>query len=118
MIVRGLDANHDWTFGNGKQDYRINELCIEQNCKTRILSFLGDCFFDTEAGIDWWNLLGYGTKKALLTSLRATIINTDGVVGINSIETELIDRKLKITYNIKTQFSSSYQSEVNLTTSI
>ena len=92
MIVRGLDDKHDWLFGNGKQDYRVNEKAIEQDCKTRLLSFLGDCFFDTTAGIDWWNLLGRGTEEQLLTAIRGVILNTEGVKGINSVEIEVDDR--------------------------
>jgi hypothetical protein len=115
MIVRGLDKNHDWTFGNGKQDYRVDQLCVEQNCKTRLMSFVNDCFFDVNAGIDWWNLLSRGTEEQLLTAIKGVILNTDGVVGINNVEISLVDRVLTVKYDIKTQFSASYQAELNLT---
>lgn len=115
MQVRGLDENHDWLFGNGKQDYRVDEKAIEQDCQTRLLSFLGDCFFDTTAGIDWWNLLNRGTEEQLLAAIKGVILNTEGVAGIDNIEIELVDRVLKIKYTIKTQYSSTYQNEINLT---
>ena len=115
MIVRGLDENHDWLFGNGKQDYRVDEKAIEQDCQTRLLSFLDDCFFDTTAGIDWWNLLGRGTKDQLLTAIKGVLLNTEGVAGVSSVDVDLIDRVLKIKYSIVTQYSSTYQNEINLT---
>lgn len=52
MIVRALDINGDWTFGQGKGNYLTNQAAIAQNVQTRLLSFLGDCFFDPTAGIN------------------------------------------------------------------
>lgn len=113
MRVRALQ-NKDWTFGKGQQNYKLDEDAIAQNVQTRIMSFLGDCFFDTTAGIDWWNLLGRGTEQELLRSIQLVILGTEGVVGINSVDFYNQDRKLNVTYDIQTIFSSSYVG--NLTT--
>ena len=115
MRVRGVDKNNDWLFGNGKQDYREDNFCIMQNVKTRLQCFQGNCFYDKLAGLDYWNLFGYSSEEALLSAIRGTILATDGVVGINSVTTELVDRRLVVRYDVKTQFTASYQDEMNLT---
>ena len=68
MITRALINNpdpkldNDWTFGKGRQSYLRHEAAIKQSIRTRLMSFLGDCFFDINAGIDWWRFLGGGKK--------------------------------------------------------
>jgi hypothetical protein len=109
MRVRAIDENHDWTFGKGKQDYKIDDRAVAQNVNTRLMSFYGDCFFDESAGIDWWNLLGYGTKELLLISLKQLILNTEGVTALNDVTVTFENRKLTVYYDIQTKFSTSYQ---------
>lgn len=116
MRVRAVDYNHDWTFGSGLQDYKLNGRAVAQNVKTRILSFYGDCFFDEEAGIDWFNLLGYGTQELLETSIKQTIIETEGVSAINNINI-VYDRERRniwIKYDIQTIYSESYIEELTI----
>ena len=52
MRVSGLDKNLDWRFGKGRAAYKRNADAIAQNILTRLRSFLGDWYLDTEAGID------------------------------------------------------------------
>ena len=114
MKVRAIDSNHDWTFGLGLQDYKIDERAVGQNIKTRLLSFYGDCFFDSSAGIDWFNLLGYGTQELLLMSIKQTILATPNVVGINDVKL-IVDersRNFTVTYDVQTVYSRSYQENV------
>lgn len=116
MRVRAIDENHDWTFGRGLQDYKQDDRAIAQNTRTRIQSFYRDCFFDLEAGIDWFNLLGINTQNLLLLALRKTISMTNGVVGINSVDVDFnrISRHITIKYDIKTIFSKSYIEEFEI----
>ncbi len=58
MHIRAIDSENDWQFGKGLQSYKYKNNAIMQNVKTRLLSFLNDCWFDMEAGIDWYRLLG------------------------------------------------------------
>ena len=51
MKVRALDESGDWTFGKGENNYYSANDAIAQNIKTRLYSFLGDCFFDLSANI-------------------------------------------------------------------
>lgn len=107
MIVRALDADHDWTFGKGRNNYLRNVDAIQQTIETRLLSFLGDCFFDVTAGIDWFGLLGGKNRQALELAIAAVILNTEGVTALVTLDTDLdpITRLFTATYVVNTTFS-------------
>ncbi|MCK5611977.1 hypothetical protein KAR91_59455 [Candidatus Pacearchaeota archaeon] len=107
MRFRSIDTNNDWNFGKGKQSYFKDQDALMTNLKTRIQSFLNDCFFAIADGIDWFNLLGSKSQSDILSSVRKIIIDTDGVTRINEIDSFLnsTTRNLQITYNINTQYS-------------
>ena len=108
MIVRAIDVNHDWEYGKGLNDYKSGNLAVAQTINTRLSSFLGDCFFDANAGIDWFNFLG-GSKNqlALNLAISATILNTTNVTGILQLSIELDDvtRNLTVQYQVQTSYS-------------
>lgn len=113
MTFRNLDVNHDWTFGSGRNNYVSENQEIALNLKTRILSFLGDCFFATNEGIDWFNLLDYRYQDRLENAVQEVVINTPGVTGINSIDVVIgANRQIRIMYDIQTIYSSSYTDEI------
>jgi hypothetical protein len=109
MIVRALDTDGDWLFGKGKNDYKTANKAIEQEIRTRVLSFLGDCFFDVGAGIDWFTFLG-GSKNTIVVNLAVStvILNTSGVTGILQLLTSLnpVTRILTLQYAVTTIYSS------------
>ena len=112
-MFRNLDANDDWTFGNNLGSYVTEQKEIIINLKTRILSFLGDCFFATDEGIDWWNLLDYRYRDRLENAVSEVVKNTPGVTAINSIDVLVgANRKIRIAYDIQTIYSQSYLVEV------
>ncbi len=106
MIERSLDANGDWTFGRGKSNYLTMNRAIGQSIQTRLSSFLGDCFFDTAAGIDWFNFLGSKQKVALQLAIRAVIINTQGVTRLTLLSlTYTAARKISFSYEVETIYT-------------
>jgi len=86
MITRAVDGNNDWLFGRSKQDYKVGRDAVAQNIKTRLQSFLGDCFFSLEDGIDWFNLLGSKQTLILSLNIQAVILNTPEVVKLTQID--------------------------------
>lgn len=116
MRVRALDSTGDWTFGKGISDYRVGNAAIAQNIQTRLSSFLGDCFFDLTAGIDWFNLLGGKDQLAINLAVNAVILNTEGVTGI--LQTSLTvssNRRISLVYRVQTiysQLSSTFQYDL------
>lgn len=109
MIVRALDANHDWTFGKGKNDYLIQSRAIVQCIETRLLSFLGDCFFDITAGIDWFEYLGSKNLLKLQLAVNTCILNTEGVTALNKMDiyTDRTTRKIYMTYSVNTIYTTN-----------
>lgn len=101
MRVRAIDDNNDWTYGQGQNNYKSGQNAIQQNIQTRLQSFLGDCFFNLAAGIDWFNLLGQKSLLQLQLAISAVILNTEGVSGIVSLNFDLqTDRNLIISYSV------------------
>lgn len=116
MIFRNLDADGDWTFGQGKSNYAQAELAINLNIKTRLLSWVGNCFFDLLAGIDWLTRLDKGQQQNLVNDLTALILQSYGVVAVNSLNYNLsAERVMTVTYNIQTIYTQAFQSTVSAT---
>lgn len=108
MIVRALNGANDWEFGKGKNDYKRDLKAVTQNIKTRLMSFLGDCFFDTSAGIDWFNLLGGKDRLALELAISSTILNTQNVTGLRQMSvSESPTRRITIQYRVQTTFGET-----------
>jgi len=114
MIIRKVDANNDWRFGHGLSDYNQNENAIDENIKTRLLSWVGDCFFALQEGVDWRNRLDVGQQAALRDEIASVILQSFGVIAINSIELDFNGqtRLAIIRANIQTIFSPSFQTVI------
>lgn len=112
MITRALDSDHDWTFGASLNNYLKNKNAVIQNINTRLNCFLGDCFFDTTAGVNWFNLLGGKDQVALNIQITSVILNTDQVVGLNQLTSTINDaRNISVSYTVET----SYGQQTSLT---
>lgn len=115
MIIRALDNNHDFTFGLGLQNYLRDQNAVALNIKTRLLSFFNNCFFDLEAGIDWFRLLGTkNTEQELQLQCRSVILQSYGVIKINSFSSSIQNRGAIIQYNIDTIFSSKFSQNLEV----
>jgi hypothetical protein len=113
MQIRQLDSNGDWTFGQGKSNYLQGDDAIKLNIQTRFNEWVGDCFFNAPAGIDWINRIGSFNKvDQTLIDVKRLILQSFGVVQLQELSHSLIDRNLVINYSIKTIFSPSVQSQL------
>ena len=101
MRFRNLTADGDWVFGKGRNSYLKNNEALMMNIKTRLLSFLNDCFFDMEAGIDWWNLLGEKDQKAILVSVQRIVLRSSQVKRIVDLQSHLNNRRFSITLSVE-----------------
>lgn len=115
MIFRELDENHDWQYGRGVQNYARQNQAIGLNIKTRLLSWINDCFFDMGAGIDWLNRLGSkGQRDLLEADLRRIILQSEDVTGLIDFQTTVIGRKFSATFDIQTRYSLSYRETLQM----
>jgi hypothetical protein len=107
MIVRALSSSGDFTFGNSQSDYISANAAIEQCIQTALNSFLGNCFFAANAGIDWYNLLGGKNELAISLAINTTILGVQGVTGILQTSINLgTNRNLTIQYSVTTVYST------------
>jgi len=116
MIFRGIDNDGDWLFGNGKSSYFKDDTAINVNIRTRLLSFVNDCFFDLDAGVDWWNLLGGKDQAAILLQTRAVISESYGVTRITGLSADYnrTTRKFSLQYTIDTVYSQDFNGTATL----
>ncbi len=114
MIFRQIDATGDWEFGKGINDYARNEDAVNLNIRTRLLSWVGDCFFALADGIDWRNRLDVGQQDALVEEIKANLLQAFGVIEINDVQAAFNGqtRILQILYDIKTIYSPSFQGVI------
>lgn len=84
MIIRNLTDLNDWTFGKGIQNYKTDKDAILLNVKTRLQSWVGDCFYATAGGVDYNNYMDIGTKDFLDSDIKRIILQSEGVLKINS----------------------------------
>lgn len=111
MIVRALDINGDWTFGKGRNNYLSGNAAIVQDISLRLKSFLGDCFFAIDEGIDWFNLLGSKNQVALELAVRSVILGTEGVVKLIDAQVTLEEESRRI--NMRFIVSTVYTAALN-----
>lgn len=116
MIFRQLDSNHDWTFGKGVACYAQNEDAINLNIQTTLLSWVGDCFFDLQIGINWLKLLNTGQQANLQSALQVALLNCYGVVAVQTASASFNQdtRNLDVQYSVTTIFNTNYQSQVSI----
>lgn len=106
MIVRQVDQNGDWTFGQGQNNYVQNNSAVMQNIATRLRSVFADCFFATGDGIDWFTLLGQKDQTALNLAIAAAILNTQGVTKLITLNVQRdAARRVTVSYQVLTQYS-------------
>lgn len=108
MIFRELTTDNDWTFGKGRNNYLSGKKAVMANIKTRLQSFLGDCFFALADGIDWFTLLGSHDQISIELAISACILNTPDVTGRQALTTNLNPktRQLTITYRVATIYGT------------
>ena len=115
MLFRALNADGDWTFGAGLSNFASQADAIALNIRTRVMSWVGDCFFDMKAGIDWVNRLGSKNQLALLDlDLRRLILQTDGVTGLTNFDIVMQGRAFIANYTVDTIYGQSYTSTINM----
>lgn len=115
MLFRNLDDDHDWCFGKGLEDLTTGDTAIGLNIETRILSWVGDCFWDMEAGIDWSNRIGGKNVKELLDlELRRLIIQSQEVTGLVDFVITQQGRNFTAAYTVNTIYGSAYASTINI----
>ena len=117
MLVSGLDKDNDWRFGRGLASYISNAEAIRQNVVTRLRSFVSDWFLDTDACIDWIDLLGRrGTQEEIIRAVERVTLATEGVTTITKLEISVntSTRSASILLTFGTIFDTEFEEEIGI----
>lgn len=90
LSVRALDANGDWTFGQGLQNYLTGTQSVGQRIYTRLRCVKNDWFLNYNFGIDYFS----ANSELITEQIRTTILSTDGVVELLRFDVELNDNRV------------------------
>ena len=114
MRFRGIDEDGDFMFGQGVGSYAKEEDALALDIAARIRSRKGNCFFAVDDGVDYTNLLEKGREKDFINGMSNAIMQTEGIVKINSISTNLDPdtRNISMTYDVQTIYSRSFIASI------
>lgn len=95
-----LDANGDYTFGQGSANFFVNSpVGVGQSVKTRLGLWEGEWFLDKTEGTPYaQEILGYGTASLYDLAIRARVLGTFGASSIDDYSSSVdpVTRKLTI----------------------
>ena len=101
-----LDANGDWDITNNQLQLVTGQDEIAQKISNRLKLFLGEWFLDVRLGVPWFSkiLKKNPNPSEIEAILIQQIIETTGVVTLNSIELSLDNatRKLRVEFEAQT----------------
>ena len=102
-MFRSLEDG-DWKFGRGQNDFARGRDALILNLQTRLKSWRRDCFFAAFDGVDYERLLSIGTQSFLDADCKRVILQTDGVLRIDSFESVIVGREYRATARIQTVY--------------
>ena len=116
MMFRNLDSNSDWQWGQGLQSYVGGQQAIALNVKTRLLSFLGNAFWDVLAGINWFVYFGTpGQSAQILLSTQAVILQSYGITKVANVFLSTVNGvTANLQFNAYTIYSQTQPYSQNL----
>ena len=116
MRYRKLDANGDYSFGQGQANFWVNTPeGVGQSVKTRLGLFTGECFLDTSEGTPWrTSVLGKYTQHAYDKVIQDRITSTPDVLSLDAYYSSLDpnSRILTVTATITTSFGTTSIEQV------
>lgn len=113
MIFRAITNEGDWFFGAGKSSYSRDHNAIINNLITKLKTFKGECFYDQNIGVPWFDLIPSKNKDAVVLWIKAFMLEQYGIISVNELEYSIdTDRKMTITYDIKTIFRDNVRGVI------
>lgn len=102
MRYRKQDENGDYTFGNGLNNFHIDNIdAVAQAIDTRLKLWMGEWFGDVTDGTGWSQaILGKHSQNLYELTLRQRVLETRGVLGIQGFQSQLEPNTRKLTVNM------------------
>ena len=106
MRYRKLDEAGDMTWGQGQANFYINiPSAVAQAVDTRLRLLEGEWFLDKNEGTPYTQqIVGKHPEAAQNAGIRDRILNTQGVLTMNSFATTRLARKLTADSNLDTVY--------------
>ncbi len=108
MRYRKQDEQGDYSFGSGLNDFHIDRSeAVALAIETRLKLWVGEWFADTSDGTGWSQaILGKQSKNLYELTLRQRVLETYGVVSIETFQSYLDrdSRKLTVSMVVNTIF--------------
>lgn len=91
MRYRKLDANNDYSFGNGQLDFYVNVPdAVGQAVETGLMLWQGEWFLDTTQGTPYIaGVIGKHSQAEADGTIQNQVANTTGVTDISSYQSTL-----------------------------
>ncbi|MBN3822360.1 hypothetical protein G3O00_01850 [Burkholderia sp. Ac-20384] len=111
MKYRKQDADGDYVFGGGANDFLVNTPeAVAQAVLTRLRLLRGEWFLDTTVGMPWaTDVLGKYTSGTYDSAIRQCILGTQGVTEITSYSSSVdpSTRELTVAATITTIYGTT-----------
>lgn len=109
MRYRALDADDDYSFGQGPGEFLVDSPeAVGQAVKTRLALWTGEWFLDLLEGTPYaTQILGENTKGTSDQVIQQRIIDTPGVAAITEYASILQGRALSVAATITTLYGET-----------
>ena len=101
MKTLKLDKNNNLTFSNNLETIESKE-AIKQDIKTLLLMWLTEYPFNTNEGLNWYQLSTYNNKSDIIAEVKERILQDKRVLNINNIEVSFNNNLLNIEAELET----------------
>ena len=101
MKTLKLDKNNNLTFNNNLETIESKE-AIKQDIKTLLLIWLTEYPFNTNEGLNWYQLATYNNKNDIIAEVKERILQDKRVLNINNIEVSFNNNLLNIEAELET----------------
>ena len=101
MKTLKLDKNNNLTFSNDFQTIDSKE-AIKQDIRTLLLMWLTEYPFNTNEGLNWYQLSTYNNKNDIIAEVKERILQDKRVLNVNSIEVSFNNNLLNIEAELET----------------
>lgn len=113
--IRDVTDDGDWVFGKGTQNYGTTDRAIMTDIATKLKLYQGEVFWDTEAGVPWFSLLGQKSTDPLVYAIRKVILGVSGVMGVKALTVTLdSERRALIQYSVDTVYTTGVRGRVTV----
>ena len=101
MKTLKLDKNNNLTFNNNLETIESKD-AIKQDIKTLLLMWLTEYPFNTNEGLNWYQLATYNNKNDIIAEVKERILQDRRVLNINSIDISFNNNLLNIEAELET----------------